>query len=212
MKKTTLALSAFAILAVSGLVYLSYYYKDSGLATLNATRSEQSEKISAYATEGILIGNPEAPVTVEEHMSYLCGHCLDFASQTYPVLKEKYVDSGKVNFRVFVAPPVELSLAAICAADQGLFEKFNDHFIENIQRLTAVEDIAVLTREAGLEMEKFNTCYNDEKFRTIPQSWAEFAKNKGVDGTPIFFVNGERIEGNQPIEVFEQTIERKLAE
>ena len=42
------------------------------------------------------VGDPKAPVTVIEYASMTCPHCQRFHAETYPALKAKYIDAGKV--------------------------------------------------------------------------------------------------------------------
>ena len=37
------------------------------------------------------------------------------------------------------------------------------------------------------------------------------AVRRGVNSTPTFFINNQRLEGNQPYSVFERSIEQELA-
>jgi hypothetical protein len=45
-----------------------------------------------------VFGAAEAPVTVIEYASLTCHHCMNFHMKTWPELKAKYVDTGKVRF------------------------------------------------------------------------------------------------------------------
>lgn len=44
------------------------------------------------------LGNEKAPVTIIEYASMTCSHCANFHATVYPVLKKKYIDTGKVRF------------------------------------------------------------------------------------------------------------------
>src|SRR5882757_4712166 len=43
-------------------------------------------------------GSDNAPVTIVEYASMTCPHCAHFHETTYPELKKKYIDTGKVRF------------------------------------------------------------------------------------------------------------------
>ena len=45
-----------------------------------------------------VMGSPAAKVTVTEYASVACPHCAKFDAQVFPVLKAKYIDTGKVRF------------------------------------------------------------------------------------------------------------------
>src|SRR5262245_13469879 len=44
------------------------------------------------------LGDAKAPVTMIEYASMTCPHCAAFHERTYPELKKKYIDTGKVRF------------------------------------------------------------------------------------------------------------------
>ncbi len=73
-----------------------------------------------------ILGKDDAPVTIVEYASFTCGHCANFHANTFPKLKEKYIDTGKVKFifRVFPTAPAELSIAAgmlaHCVGDESI--------------------------------------------------------------------------------------------
>ena len=58
---------------------------------------------ASYAQDAIevkemVLGNPDAVVTVTEYASYTCTHCASFHADTYPQLKESYIDTNKITF------------------------------------------------------------------------------------------------------------------
>src|SRR6202000_572636 len=46
----------------------------------------------------MVLGSPTAPVTVVEYSSLTCPHCAAFAENVFPMLQQKYIDTGKVRF------------------------------------------------------------------------------------------------------------------
>jgi protein-disulfide isomerase len=71
-----------------------------------------------------VLGADNAPVTIVEYASVTCPHCATFHQQTYPTLKSKYIDTGKVRliFREFPTQPAPVAIAgfmlARCAGDR----------------------------------------------------------------------------------------------
>ena len=57
-------------------------------------------------------GKADAPVTIIEYASMTCPHCAAFHKSTYPALKTKYIDTGKVRFIFREFPLDELAVAA----------------------------------------------------------------------------------------------------
>src|SRR5215213_10434237 len=60
----------------------------------------------------LVLGKADAPVTIIEYASMTCPHCATFHKTTYPALKEKYIDTGKVRFIFREFPLDELAVAA----------------------------------------------------------------------------------------------------
>ncbi len=56
------------------------------------------ELLAPQALPDIVEGKADAPVVIVEYASMTCSHCAAFHEQTWPSLKAKYVDSGKVKF------------------------------------------------------------------------------------------------------------------
>ena len=60
----------------------------------------------------LVLGKADAPVTIIEYASMTCPHCATFHKTTYPALKTKYIDTGKVRFIFREFPLDELAAAA----------------------------------------------------------------------------------------------------
>src|SRR6267154_500716 len=75
----------------------------------------------------IAIGSVKAPITITEYASMSCPHCAAFGENVFPMLRTKYIDTGKVRF-VFREFPLDIKAAAAsmlarCVAD-GDAEKY----------------------------------------------------------------------------------------
>ena len=62
------------------------------------------------------LGEASAPITVIEYASLTCSHCARFARNVYPVLKSRYIETGKVRYLMREAPTDQLALAAAALA------------------------------------------------------------------------------------------------
>src|SRR3954470_6303796 len=60
----------------------------------------------------LVLGKADAPVTIVEYASMTCPHCAAFHKTTYPALKSKYIDTGKVRFIFREFPLDEVAVAA----------------------------------------------------------------------------------------------------
>jgi protein-disulfide isomerase len=57
------------------------------------------------------IGSATAPITITEYSSMSCPHCAAFGQNVFPMLRSKYIDTGKVRF-VFREFPLDIKAAA----------------------------------------------------------------------------------------------------
>src|ERR1700730_5997622 len=74
--------------------------------------------------DDIPLGSENAPVTIIEYASMTCPHCAAFSVQTFPKLKEKYIDTGKVKYIMREYPLDGLAAAAFMLARCGGPDKY----------------------------------------------------------------------------------------
>lgn len=158
------------------------------------------------------LGEADAPVTIIEYASATCPHCARFHTDTFPALKEEFIDTGKVRFVFREFPFDDLALAgfmlARCAPEERYFPII-DVLFEEQQSWTQDPrgELLKIARMAGFTEESFNQCLeNEEIAQGIIEIRSTGAEQYGVDSTPTFFVNGTVIQGNQPIERFREAI------
>ena len=181
----------------------------------------QTPNLADLSTPGPLgdkaLGSATAPVTIIEYASVTCPYCATFHNETYPKLKEKYIDTGKVRLilREFPTGPVNASIAgfmlARCSGDK-YFPMVGAMF-EQQQAWTAnpYEGLLRIARQAGMTQEGFESCLKDRTLANeIVESGRRAVEKFGVESTPTFFVNGTKIVGAQPLAAFEKAIEAVL--
>lgn len=165
-----------------------------------------------------VIGKDDAPVTIVEYASFTCGHCANFHTNTFPKLKEKYIDTGKVKliFRVFPTGPAELSIAAgmlaHCAGKDKYFAMTSALFETQRNWASSADPIPVLLKlanQAGISDEKFRECLSDKQLaQEIQMTGVRGYQTFGVEGTPTFFINGTIvIDGDTTIEALSKIID-----
>ncbi|MBT4917082.1 DsbA family protein [Candidatus Peregrinibacteria bacterium] len=166
-----------------------------------------------------ILGDTDAPVTIVEFSDYQCPYCEKFWSQTLPDLKKNYIDTGKVRFIYRDWPlsghdrAIPAALATECVKDQLGDEGFyaiHDMIFENFGKLSD-DDLSTFAKVAGVDEAEYLDCYESQKFLSEIEKDFNDGMTYGVTGTPGFFVNGVRLSGAQPYEVFEKVIEEELA-
>ncbi|NOQ40625.1 MAG: thioredoxin domain-containing protein [Anaerolineales bacterium] len=169
------------------------------------------------------LGDPNAPVVIEEYSDFGCSHCADFALGTKMIIEQEYIESGQV-YLVFhsvgglLGSPATLQAAegAYCAGDQDAFWPFHDLIFANqvtlFQNRTAdISGTLVQFAEIlDLNPDQFETCLTERKYKELAAQDEVDAAQKGINGTPTFIINGVELIGNQPFEIFQQVIEEEL--
>jgi protein-disulfide isomerase len=198
--------------------------EEEGLVEKSASVSQEAAEKTAEATEEELeffdanlgefvLGYPEAPITMIEYFSYGCSHCQRFNEDTLPLIKEKYIETGKVKLivrQLFGIP--DLPQAALCAGEQNKFWAYHGYLFGHLQDLKSKDDLKVFAESLGLDRERFDQCLDSEKYKEKIEQWAQEGRAKGLQGVPSFFINDQKIVGAQPFSEFEAIIEQILAQ
>lgn len=181
--------------------------------------SGKAEEIEGdFAEDQPFIGEEDAPVTLVEFSDYRCGFCQKFHKETYPLIKEKYIDTGKLKFvyRDYLlgySGDYEAALVAECTRDQDgdeAFFKMHDYIFNTIGDGFNLETYTAYAEELGLDGKELERCVEDEEFKDDIYDDIAAGKSVGVNGTPGFLLNNEYISGAQPYAAFEQMIEAEL--
>ena len=165
----------------------------------------------------VWLGPADAKVTIIEYASLTCSHCAHFHKETYPVLKERYIDTGKVRFTLREFPLDPLSTAAFMLARCDGNEKYypisdllfdqqqNWAFVRKPQ--SPVDALEQLLRQAGFSKEKFEACLKDQKtYGAINAVKTRGLETFKVESTPTFFINGTKYSGALSIDEMEKII------
>ena len=169
----------------------------------------------AHLETDIVQGSEDAPITIIEYASMTCGHCADFHAATYPALKEKYIDTGKVKYVLREFPLDQFAAAAFVTAHcfgEGNYYAAVDLLFENINTwAVALPDnrkdaLAAQARKAGVGRAEFDSCIDDESLYERVKTVQESGRSLGVRSTPTFFVNGEKYAGALSIEKIDEIL------
>lgn len=149
-------------------------------------------------------GEADAPVTVIEVSDYGCPHCRNFNLESAPIIDETYVNTGQVRWVVMPyalrQETVSASVAALCAAEQDMFFPYHLRLFQLQSTDLAFTEDGYLQSAQSLDMDvdAFQSCLEDGTYTSIVQRNMAAATSAGVNATPTFFVNGVKIEGNNP--------------
>ena len=200
-----------------------FVFRDSGTAI---PESGEGETMTFEITaEDMVRGNPDAPITVIEYASMTCGHCAAFEVNTLPKIDENYINKGHVRwvFRDFPLDSIALagSVVAHCLPKDQFFGYvdllYRDLFTRRKEAWAFNENpkegLIEISRRAGLTREQVEACLANQDLITLVRKNAETGNQRyGVNSTPSFFINGQKITGSRPYEDFEAIFKPLLPE
>ena len=159
--------------------------------------------VTKVTADDHVLGRPGAPVTVLEYGDYECPYCRGAARDVHRML-DRYPGMIRFVFRNFpisqLHPNAEPAAeAAEAAAAQGRFWEMYELLLTPSSSL----DLASLLDYAarlGLDLGRFREeVTGNAHADRIERDVTEGIRN-GVNATPKFYVNGERIDGKVPLE------------
>ena len=184
-----------------------------GLSACNASKG------GSNFDQDMSLGAANAPVTVIEYASVTCPHCARWNAEVFPLLKSRYIDTGKVHYvfrETLIHPEYDVIgyRVARCAGPANYFHVV-DAIMRSQEQVFADPKTAYLNiaKTAGMNEDQFNKCVNDEDatkklYDRLQKEAAEF----NVSSTPTFIVNGKKtVEGETTIESLSAQIDPLLA-
>lgn len=145
----------------------------------------------------------DAVLTIVEYSDYQCPACGAY----HPIVekvKEHFGDKVKVKYRDFPLNIHQFAMLAARAAEaarnQGKFKAMHDKLFENQNVWSGSSNPQSLfegyAREIGLDMEQFNNDLNAAETQRAVIEEKKEGERLGVDSTPTFFINGEKLVQN----------------
>ncbi|MDP2648042.1 MAG: DsbA family protein [Candidatus Yanofskybacteria bacterium] len=210
----------FAAILVSGtLLYANGFLS----GTIDSPETGAPQFADVSVDDDPMLGNENAPVTIIEFSDFQCLYCRRFWKDTMAQLKSEYIDTGKVRFVYRDYPltgghPAALvsALGGECAQDQGKFWEFHDKIFQEQDKqgtgtiAYTVTEVKRWAQEIGLNAAEFNACVDSGKYSSEVEKDLADGSAAGVNGTPTFFINGQRLVGALPFAQFKQVIDREL--
>ncbi|MBI4174222.1 MAG: DsbA family protein [Candidatus Aenigmarchaeota archaeon] len=201
-------------LGVLALVMAGFFFLQP--AATGAAVSDISDNKAASA-KFLEVGDIDAQNVIEEFGDYECPFCTRFHTTTFTQLKKDFIDTGKARY-IFKDFPLahahfnaqKAAEAAHCAGEQGKYEEYHDKLYQNSYsgdkwgNRPAINAFKKYATDLGLDAGQFNKCLDSgSKSADVRANLAE-GQQRGVSGTPSFFVNGRFVSGAQPYSVFAQ--------
>ena len=223
MKKILVGLAVLAVIAVVGAAVYERIGRPSipdaptysSASSQGSTNAATTQAALQVRPGDMVLGKPDAKVTIFEYASLTCPHCAHFHEATLPALKQQYIDTGKVKlvFRDFPLDGLALRAAMVahCAGNERYFGMLGTLFARQAQWATAQDPllaIAAIARQGGMSEEEFKACLaNKTVEKTVLDSALEANKGLGVNATPSFFINGTKYPGALTIEQIREIVD-----
>jgi protein-disulfide isomerase len=158
-------------------------------------------------------GPANAPVTLVEYGDYECPYC----GAAYPIVKEVQRRLGDRlrfvfrNFPITTAHPHAEHAAetAEAAAAQGKFWEMHDYLYEH-QKTLGDAKLEEHAAAIGLDVERFDREMTAQTYSARVREDFMSGVRSGVNGTPSFFINGQRHDDSYDLETLLAAIEAAM--
>ena len=166
--------------------------------------------------QGMIYGDPDAPLTIMEFGDYQCPACASFALGIKPQVDLAYVETGQAklvfhDFPLAMHPHAFIAARAVrCAGDQDQYFLYHDAVFRNQQswspKANPIGDLIDLAEDAGLDKGAFRSCLESDRHADVVSANQTLGERMGVTGTPTLIVYGgegrpQRLGGFQFIDV-----------
>ena len=173
-------------------------------------------------------GNKDAKVTIINFDDFQCPFCAKMHQALFPGLMKTYGERVKVIYKDYplesIHPwAVHAAVDANCllSQDQAAYWGFADYVHTHLPEINGekhvladskkrLDDIALdQGKQHSLHAGQLQSCIKKQDETAVRASMKE-GEGLGIDSTPTLFINGERVAGAYPTEIFEQVLDRAL--
>jgi len=178
----------------------------------------QQELMAAGPLGDRVLGKATAPVTVIEYVSLTCPHCANFHKTLFPRMKKEFIDTGKVRYIVREFPIGHMSGAAAivnrCAPEDKYFFLLNQFLTrqpEWVSQEVRPDALYSVAKSSGMTRETFDKCLSNQVIIDGLTEVKQRGRQFGVIGTPTFFINGRKAQGEVTFDEIKAMIEQAPA-
>lgn len=182
---------------------------DPGLAE-NVSDSRIIDPTIIGNADNYALGPASSSLVIVEFADYNCSR----SKSSYITLKkilDEYPDRFRLVYRdypVISESSVGLAIAAHCAGEQGRFWTMHDKLYENQGLINSEDDLLKIARLSGVQDTQFIACMDKKKYQPRVRKDLSDALKLDLPGTPSWFFNGYRLDGDIPIETFKEIINK----
>ena len=159
-----------------------------------------------------VLGVVDAPVTIIAFSDFQCPYCRK-VQPVLQALQDRYPGKIRLAFKHFPLgfhkQSPDLHRAALAAGRQGRFWEMHDALFA-LRYPPAKEELLRMAVDMGLDGSQFLADLKAPSVERRLQGDIAEGRAAGVTGTPTFFINGEKLVGAQPVDIFSTRIDRQL--
>jgi protein-disulfide isomerase len=209
-----------SIIIIIGII-VSVYAID-GMSMNSEISAESKVNLEKIRQISHTLGSNNAPITIIEFGDYQCPFCGEWYENVSPALNQKYIQTNQVQL-IFVDYPFlgpdsyPAAHASFCAEEQEKYWEFHEMVFVNQGNTNdgwaSSDKIRGFASEIYLDMNQYDQCMESTEFKQKIDENLQVGREHGVSQTPTFIVlnqSGEyqKIEGKQPLVVFDEIIEK----
>jgi len=148
-------------------------------------------------------GLADAPVTILEYGDFECPYCRG-AFRDVRMLADQHPAEIRFVFRNYPIPELhphaeQAAEAAEAAAAQGKYWEMHDLLLQPYSHLDT-DSLVTYAEVIGLDIPRFRRDLTDRAYAARIISDIEEGRRNGVNATPKFYVDGQRVDGKVPLE------------
>lgn len=173
---------------------------------------QESGAVNAESASAPSLGSAAAPVRVVEFVDFSC----PYSKEENSIIRElALANPDRVRLQVRNFPVDELhpdaraaAVAAACAGEQGKYWAMHDSLFasQNDQGSFSAADLRRYAIGAGVDGGKYDACLKADKLAAAVAADHDAGIALGVTGTPTFFVNGYKIDGAIPADIWQKIL------
>ena len=170
------------------------------------------------ALESKSMGEEKAPVKIIEFASLTCGHCAKFHNEVFPLIKENYIDKGKIFFTYNDFPldkfALKASVVARCSGNKKFFS-FLKVLYNKQKDWTRTQDpfksLLKIDKIGGLKNDEIKVCVGNKSIEDgLLKQRLQSTKVYDIKATPTLYINGEKYDGDLTFEALKLKIDSLL--
>ncbi len=200
------------VLSIRGQILSGTYDFDAYGASTSGSGGANVDREGTYdvaTSDDPSLGPANAKVTIVEFGDFECPFC----KQSFPIIRtlmQEFKDDARLVYRDFPLETIHpkarfAALAGYCAEEQGLFWPLHDKLFQNQEDLSQAA-IAGYANQIGADARAFTACISSQAAQDEVNQDIAAGQAAGVLGTPTWFINGIRVAGVIPEDVFRQII------